>query len=415
MFSSIFSSGFFSEYNSRLINDLLEEVNEASEVMDFSRFTLKRAIQSLVNLLDGNPITKDILIKNWERIDNPYKAVLGIIDGSTLAQLWIDNRTRLFSDNIREFIGNTSVNADIKKTALEEPEKFLYYNNGVTILCNEVNKHVAGGTDHAASNFHIENMKIVNGAQTVGSLGEAYGINPESVSKTNVFVKIISLQGSTENFGNEVTRKTNTQNRIEKRDFVSLDPQHERLKTDFALDNIFYQIKRTDSVPVDFENICNVEDLITAVACSMDNVDFSITTKREVGKLWEDISSDQYKSIINDRLTATKAWRCIRIMRQLSLYIKDKEKSSTARKKSCYIHSNRFILHLLLTQIDQQLLNDPNCDFNDFFNNELVNRIDFYETKVFSIVERDYSSSLIHQIFRNYTKSRDIKEKVITE
>ena len=65
--------------SSRIIDDLLEEVNEASNIMDFTRFTLKHAIGSLVNLLSGLPITHDILIKNWERIENPYKAVIGTI------------------------------------------------------------------------------------------------------------------------------------------------------------------------------------------------------------------------------------------------------------------------------------------------------------------------------------------------
>lgn len=405
-------SDTLAEQSTRVINDLLNEVNEASEVMFFSRFSLKQSIQSLVSSLDGTPISKDIIIKNWEKYEEPYKAFLGVIDGATLAQLWIENRTRLFSNNIREFIGSTSVNNDIRKTAIEEPENFFYYNNGVTILCDEINKQAAGGADHSFGTFHVENMKVVNGAQTVGSLGEAYGTNKDSVEKTNVFVKIISLQSCPDSFGENVTRKNNTQNRIEKRDFVSLDPQHERIKTDMALDGITYQIKRSDTLTND-EKSCTVDELITAVACSLSNVDISIVAKREVGLLYDNITTSPYTDIVNASLSATKAWRCITIMRLLTAFIKQKEPQVTGREKSCYIHSNRFVLHLILNKMDPQVLNDPKFDFDSYCKNELIAKFEQYEVLIYQIIEEKYSSSLIHQIFRNYTKTRDIKNEFI--
>ena len=326
-----------------------------------------------------------------------------------MVQLWIDNRVKLLSDNIRDFIGNSVVNVDIKRTALEEPEHFLYYNNGVTILCDDINKMAIGGTDHAMGSFRVENIKVVNGAQTVGSLGEAYKVNSEAVEKVNVFVKIISLKDCPTDFGNEVTMKTNTQNRIEKRDFVSLDPQHERLKTDLALDNINYQIKRTSTIQKD-ENSCDVEELITAVACSLQDVDIAITAKREVGKLWENIHISPYIDIVNSNLNAIKAWRCIQIMRAIQSFIKSQEKSKSGRERSCLIHSNRFVLHIILNLIDQQLLNDPKSDFDSFCQTDLEPIISNVEGIVYEIVENEYSSSLMHQIFRNFTKSRNIKD-----
>ncbi len=405
-------SDTLAEPSTRIVNDLLEEINEASDVMEFCRFPLKYAIQSLVNSMDGLPISRDIQIKNWEKIENPYNAIFGILDGVTLAQLWLDNRVKLFSENIREFIGNSSVNIDIKNTALEEPEHFLYYNNGITILCDNIVKQVIGGADHSFGNFHIENMKIVNGAQTVGSLGEAYKINPEAVAKTNIFTKIISLQDCPANFGDEVTRKTNTQNKIEKRDFVSLDSQHERLKTDLALEGIVYQIRRGDTM-LNTDNSCNVEELITAVACSLNDENIAITTKREVGKLWENTNEKPYIDIVNPSLSALKSWRCINVMRLLSSFIKEKEKTTTGREKACYIHSNRFILHLVLTNLSPAVLNDASFDFNKFCKEELNTIFTHYEDVLFEVVEENYSTSLMHQIFRNYTKSREIKTKFI--
>ena len=400
----------FSPHNQRIIDDMLELVNDSSEIASFERFTLSQAHRSLAGIIEGQPIKTEIAIENWGKVEIPYKAIYGSVNGSSFAQLWSQYRSRLFSENIREFLGKSSVNDEIKNTITNEPDNFFYYNNGVTILCqNFTKKPIVVGRD--TGQFEINDLKIVNGAQTVGSIGSVYEQNPEAVESISVFVKIISLENCERDFANSVTQKTNTQNKIEKRDFVSLDPQQERLQTEFALDGITYQIKRT-SESLSGEKQCNVEELMVAVACSLKDVDYSILAKREVGKLWENINSTPYTDIINDKLSAVKAWRCIAIMNRLTLYIKERSKSVSGRKRMCLIHSNRFALHLILNHIKPQILLDANYDFTTFCNNDLPSLVESIEERIFSIVEEHYSQSLVHQIFRNFTKCRDIKDKI---
>ena len=246
--------------------------------------------------------------------------------------------------------------------------------------------------------------------QTVGSLGEALLTNREALNKVYVFIKVISLDNCPQNFGEEVTKKTNTQNKIEKRDFVSLDVQHQRLQTELALQNITYYIRRTNTLS-DSDSSCDVEDVITAVGCSLNDVDIAIYAKREVGKLWEKMDAAPYINIINGQLSGIRAWRCVQVMRRLESYIKEKERTTTGRRKSCYIHSNRFVLHMVLNNIEARAINDPSYNFEDYCKS-LDSIFDRYEDNVFQIVERDYESSLMHQIFRNFTKTRDIKEKM---
>lgn len=401
----------FSTHNQRIVDDLLELINDSSEIASFERFTLSQAHRSLAGIIEGQPIKTEIAIENWGKVETPYKAIYGSVNGSSFAQLWSQYRSRLFSENIRDFLGKSSVNDDIKNTIVNEPDNFFYYNNGITILCqNFIKKPIVVGRD--TGQFEINDMKIVNGAQTVGSIGSVYEQNPEAVESISVFVKIISLENCENNFGNNVTQKTNTQNKIEKRDFVSLDPQQERLQTELALDGITYQIKRTSDI-LSGEKQCNVEELMIAVACSLSNIDYSVLAKREVGKLWEDINSAPYTDIVNDRLSAIKAWRCISIMNRMALYIKEKSKSISGRERMCLIHSNRFTLHLILNHINPQILLDANYDFNTFCKDELPSLIESTERRIFSIVEEHYSQSLVHQVFRNYTKCRDIKHKAI--
>ena len=399
----------FSTHNQRIVDDMLDLINDSSEIASFERFTLSQAHRSLAGIIEGQPIKTEIAIGNWGKVEIPYKAIYGSVNGSSFAQLWSQYRSRLFSENIRDFLGKSSVNDDIKSTITNEPDNFFYYNNGITILCqNFIKKPIVLGRD--TGQFEINDLKIVNGAQTVGSIGSVYEQNPEAVESINVFVKIISLENCESNFANNVTQKTNTQNKIEKRDFVSLDPQQERLQTELALDGITYQIKRTNDI-ISGEKQCNVEELMIAVACSLRNVDYTVLAKREVGKLWEDISSAPYIEIVNDKLSAVKAWRCIAIMNRLTSYIKEKSKSISGRERMCLIHSNRFALHLILNQINPQILLDANYDFDTFCKDDLLPLIEGIEGKIFSIVEEQYSQSLVHQVFRNYTKCRNIKNK----
>jgi AIPR protein len=399
----------FSEHNRRIIDDLLGELNDPSELAIFNRFSLKQAHKSLVGILDGQPIQADLILSNWGKVEQPYYAIYGTINGNDLAQLWSENRGRLFSDNIRDFIGFSEVNEDIRETALNEPENFYFYNNGITALCQSLNKKPVGGGDRAIGIFVAEDLKIVNGAQTVGSIGNAYEINPDQINKLNVFIKIISLENCPPEFGLNVTKKTNTQNRIDKKDFVSLDPEQDRIKTELALEGIIYHLKRSDESIKQDDGNCYVEEVITALACAKDDVTLSIQAKREVGKLWEDITKKPYIDIINTSVTATQAWRAVKIMREVTSKLKLKELASTGRIKSCFIYSNRFVLNLVFKKIGQQVLSDPNFDFNTYFSSALPTIIDTVADTTKDKVEELFPSSLIHQVFRNFTKCKQLR------
>lgn len=51
---------------------------------------------------------------------------------------------------------------------------FWYYNNGITIICDNIEKQKIGGRDRSTGIFPIKNLSIVNGAQTTGTIGAYY-------------------------------------------------------------------------------------------------------------------------------------------------------------------------------------------------------------------------------------------------
>src|SRR5262249_19629420 len=152
----------------------------------------------------------------------------------------------LFATNLRSTLPNTGVNDGIIDTIRSRPQYFWYFNNGVTVLCTKVAKAPAGGTDRRLGHFTFTGAQVVNGAQTVGSIAGALattenaaadGTAPVPVNVPGrVMVRFIELEGTEEGFGAEVTRWTNTQNRVGGREFLALDPEQVRLANEFALD-----------------------------------------------------------------------------------------------------------------------------------------------------------------------------------
>lgn len=395
-----------STHNKDAINCLIQEINEDSdELMSFETFTLSKAHKALAGLVDGQPINTEMVINSYGKIDEPYKVIYGYVNGTAFAQLWDTFKSKLFNENIRGFLGDSMVNGDVQATIIDCPENFYYYNNGITILCDSFIKKPL--IQQNAGTFDIKNLKIVNGAQTVGSIGKIYKVNSAAVERIWVTVKLISLENCPSDFGENVTRKTNTQNKIEKRDFVSLDYLQDKLKTEFALLGVNYHIKRSNDLETD-EMSCSVDELMIAVACSLSNIDYAVIAKREVGLLWNDTKQEPYTLIINNDLTAIKAWRCIQVMRKLNAYIKVESKNKRGRERLCIIHSNRFVLHLILNKIGADL-EDERLDFSSYLDTTLQVEINDIERQLFDLIEKKHKSSLIHQIFRNFTKCRELQ------
>jgi hypothetical protein len=130
---------------------------------------------------------------------------------------WMDaHGSRLFSSNLRQFLGTSSVNDDIVATLKNRPQEFWYLNNGITAVVSNIAKKPIGGTSTDSGIFECTGFSVVNGAQTVGSIHAASVTDPEQVAKAMVVVRIISTEKSPQDFGTEVTRCTNTQNRSQR-------------------------------------------------------------------------------------------------------------------------------------------------------------------------------------------------------
>lgn len=402
-------------HNQRILDDLLAELNDPLELVTIHVFSLREAHSALTGSIAGNPIKVDIALMNWGQCDEPYKAFYGTVSAADIAPWWTAHRARLFSDNIRNFIGMTVINESITNTLTTEPQHFWYFNNGITILSDKITKKPLGGGDKSVGYFVCEGVKVVNGAQTVGCIGQALGKSADTLQNARVLVRLISLENCPEDFSVKITKATNTQNRIEKRDFVTLDPQQDRLKTELLLEGKVYHYIRTDEIVTPDDSNYTLEESTIALACQNDDITLAVLAKRELGKLWEDITREPYTLIFNPSTTVLQLWRAVKIMRVVNTTLKTKEKSTPrGRERSFYVHANRFILHLLFRLIPAEIMLDPSSDFDSYTSEKLPIVIEKLATISRAKMEKLYPEpSLVHQTFRNYTRCRDIKSAVL--
>lgn len=221
----------------------VETQNDTSELMFLRVLKQSELHKAVAAGLAGAPVSAEVQLYGWGQVREPHFAVYGQVCAADVASWMKTNGPRLFEKNLRQFLGSSAVNQDIVDTLLQRPEEFWYFNNGITAVASDVAKKPIGGNSTESAIFECTGFCVVNGAQTVGSIFAATTQNAEAVAKAMVPVRIISSAKSADPFASEVTRFTNTQNAIEKRDFVALDPQQERIRQELHIEGVEYAYK----------------------------------------------------------------------------------------------------------------------------------------------------------------------------
>lgn len=401
-----------SNENKQVLGSYISEVNDPTPILHLVDFNLEKAHNALKQSLIGTPIDTTLYISNWGMVETPYKAVYGTVQVSAMAQLYNENPYSLFSDNIRFFLGTSDANKGIIKTLKETPEKFLYFNNGITILCDEFQRAAAGGANRDMGVFKCSGIKIINGAQTVGSIGTLSATESLEDSCASVFVKVISLKDTPKNLNEEITIANNTQNKIEKKDFVSLDPEQDRIKMDLLLEGITYHYKRSSiRVPLDEKNF-SFEECAQALVTYQSDVSLSVQAKREIGKIWESTTSRPYIDLFNSNLEVTYLIHVVKAFRFVASRLADKANATTdGRTKRIYTYGNLFITHMALRTIDLSTMHNKALNFDNYLQSKTA-LIDDVIAKSVQVANEAYANNNVPQLYRNFTKCKDMEQRI---
>ena len=163
--------------------------------------------------------------------ENVELSLLATLKFSELKKLILTSdknlKEKLFIENVRNYIGPTPVNLDIKKTldAVSERTYFPFLNNGLAIICDKIERHPVKEKE-----FTLTFPRIINGCQTTNELFKKYKESAEenSIDDIEIVAKVISTNDN--NLKKMIIHAANNQNSIDK-DLQSLNDFHEKIET----------------------------------------------------------------------------------------------------------------------------------------------------------------------------------------
>lgn len=394
-----------------VFDDFLSEMNDAGEVLAFNIFKLSDLHKSLIDGGKPDSIDIELSLSNWGPVTEPYMAFYGQISALDVANLYKEHGLDLFEPNLRSYLGSTEVNKAISQTLANDPGRFWYYNNGITALCDSITKLAKQSGDRRAGTFQCNGLRIVNGAQTVGAIASSSAGLLSKSEDANVHLRIISLEDCPEGFGTAITIATNTQNRIERRDFVAADKEQQRIKGELAIDEITYVLKSGERTK-DRQNGFDINDATVALACAQQDLGFAMTAKREISLFWEDLSSSSYRALFNPSLSGAKLWRFVQIQRKIDEAIISEAKHVNDFSNKVSVHGNRLIAHEVYSRLD--LLD---IELNDVKQQACLREIPGLVKKLLvtvpTIIDEKFPDAVLSGVFKNVTKCRIIHEEII--
>lgn len=405
-----------SSHSRRVIDDLLHELNDAGDgesedVVTFHHLNQATIHSSLASGLEGEPIELEIGLSQWGKLEEPHLAYYGMVAGEEVANWWANKGKRLFSKNIRQMLGATEVNDEVRSTLEKCPDNFWFFNNGITLVADTIRKSMVGGNGRDIGSFKVTNVSIVNGAQTVSVIGKFKLEGGRNLERVRVPIRLISLEDTDSNFGANVTKTNNRQNRIENRDFVSLDEQQIRLRRELAIEGIDYNIVRSENFKPTKLAI-DLSEATIALACCTGQANMAVQAKREIGKFYENLTKAPYIAIFNPNTTGIFLRNVVLSLRKIDDAL-EKQASVLAKRSGkrygVLIHGNRFITMLAFKKLNvERAANDYSFDPDSY---DWEDAVDYVVEEVITALTTSYNDKVLGTLFKNATICRKLAEE----
>ncbi|MGX9686133.1 AIPR family protein [Deinococcus wulumuqiensis] len=257
--------------------------------------------------------------------------------------------------------GNTSVNEKITQSLTEQPDLFLYLNNGLTAYCQRLAIPAADRARPEAKRLEIKGISIVNGAQTLGVIAQVRQ-NGSEVMPGHVFMRIISMERAEDEreLGQKITFSTNFQNQVNWRDFASLDPHQSNLADQLGLSGVHYHYRDADNTPDPDDENFDFQEALLALACLERDAscDFcaraqsnrqSLASPEPVYPATEQYLS-RYHRLFSPDKPAEHVWRAVQVLRTVKTRMTENVRQSDGRRKAFFKDAKYLVAHLLFVR-----------------------------------------------------------------
>jgi len=205
----------------------VEYEDENIEILDIDKI-----VQRLWDRIKKPAAGKKSSIK-LERMLRHENTILGILKLRELTDFVNKNRDYVFESNIRQWMQfKTTVNKGLRETLQNNPGKFFYYNNGITIVVSDF--------EEIGDNIiKLHAPQIVNGAQTSNSILD----HSKRTKNLNGSMTVTIIKADDEQEQNNITKYRNSQNSVRGKDLVSLMDFHKSVKSQLKNCGYFYEIQ----------------------------------------------------------------------------------------------------------------------------------------------------------------------------
>lgn len=231
------------------LNEIVEETSPRPRQIDATLLLPKDSIMTFKEDSLSSNISYIMTLPLVELIritcdDEKIRDLYNWEDGKILEKVRME--PQVLYDNVRGFMGKTKYNRNIEQSLDSEPKKFFFYNNGITIIADDISKEDTNMNTKVK--FKIKNIQVLNGGQTLRTIHN-YNTNnranlTETLSTAQVLVKFLKVT-SDELKGN-IAEFTNSQNSISMRDLRSLRIEQIQLEEFLGNNGILYERKRGD-------------------------------------------------------------------------------------------------------------------------------------------------------------------------
>jgi hypothetical protein len=141
-------------------------------------------------------------------------------------------REYLLAPNVRNYLGQKGVNAEIQETLIgDQDREFWWLNNGITIVATKINP--------STRDLVLENPRIVNGLQTSRELHNYSKARAIDQDRRHVLVRIIEV--TERDLFNKILKTTNRQARIANAYFHSTEDIHGLIELAFPKFGLYYE------------------------------------------------------------------------------------------------------------------------------------------------------------------------------
>ncbi len=174
----------------------------------------------------------------------------------------VDVEKDVLYENVRGYILRSKYNENILRSLGEEPEKFFFYNNGLTIVAKDINSQKVNSNKKVR--LQIRDFQVLNGGQTLRTIHKFNRINRENIKKlsqASVLVRVMKV--AEDDLKSKISEYTNSQNEISRMDLKSMRTEQVQLQSFLSSHNILYIRKNGDTGEdnKDYKCTVNIEQM----------------------------------------------------------------------------------------------------------------------------------------------------------